>query len=439
MSRLRDLARRLFGPSGRVVPPLATDEPTPDLPLVLARLRSLVQEREQPGASREALRQCVEASLAREAAQLVRPIAIAPGAPAWVRLLHAEALLHVDDDLARETLDLLADDPETAAQAYLRLGDLARDSGDHAVALSHYERSLAFDFSSPRARMLADELRASLRPGASSSHPTLALPKDRLGPAAQRYRLLRELGRGGAGAVYLAEDLRLGRRVAIKVLHPEGRDQKAAMNRMLAEARGAAALAHPGVIRIFDLDPERRLIIMEHLAGGSLRDRMPPGEPLPPTSVAALGAALCEVLAAVHARGILHGDVKPANILFRRDSIGLDEPVLADFGIARVQGLDNGLRSAGTLLYMPPELRRDGSVDVRGDLYSVGVVLHEALSGTRPFDRKDLLQTETPRPPPLSDVPPALGKVVASLMAARPDQRPDSALRASQQLREALR
>lgn len=336
-----------------------------------------------------------------------------------------------------DALERATRDEATAALAHQALGDHFLEQGDTNLALAHYEQSLAWDFRSPRARTLAAELRARLSPVADSAHPTLTLPPDRLGPAAVRYRLLREIGRGGAGAVYLAEDVRLGRRVALKLLHPPRSGENDKAERALDEARIAAGLSHPGVIRIFDLDVARRLIVMEHLSGGSLRDRLLPGDPLPVSAVIGLGRALCEILQAIHARGILHGDLKPANVLFRAGRAGgLGDPVLADFGLARTQLVAaTAGPGAGTLTYMAPEQRRGTAQSVRTDLYALGVILFEAHAGRLPHSRQVLLSSVLPPSPQVPPgTPPPFESLLCDLLSARPEGRPADAGEARRRL-----
>lgn len=318
-----------------------------------------------------------------------------------------------------------------AAERHLRLADAARAAGDLEGALSHYERCLAWRLDTPRARTLADDLRG--RRGAGRDHPTLALPAERLGEAARRYRLLREIGRGGAGTVYLADDARLGRRVALKVLHP--RPDRAA--RALLEAQAAAALAHPGVVRIYDVVPAQRVVVMEHLAGGSLRERLPPGTPLAPRAAALLVGALCEIVEAVHRRGLVHGDLKPGNVLFRPDRRGLGRPVLADFGLARVRAT-TGAGAVGTLAYMAPEVRAGAAPGPAADLYALGVLLYEILTGAPPHARARLLSGERLPPPPLpGSIPSPLRALARALLAERPGDRPPSAAEVGARLAEA--
>ena len=373
--------------------------------------------------ARRALDAAVNAGLAPEARRCLAT-RDAADAPVWLRLLVADAALADDPDAGRGALEALADaEPrDLAAEARLRLGDLLRAAGDLAGARMHYERALALDLDLPRARALADALRTPAGAESGDGRPTLVLPRARLGPAADRYALLRELGRGGAGTVYLAEDVRLGRRVAVKVLHP--RPGEAPPARLLAEVQAAVAVAHPGIVRIFDVDPARGVVVMEHLAGGSLRDRLVPGEPVPPEAAAALARGLAEALAVLHRRGVIHGDLKAGNVLFRGGA-DLSAPVIADFGLAREAG--GGRRPAGTLAAMAPEVRAGAAPTPAADVWALGVLLHEVLAGRPPVSPGDLLQGAlTPGSLPDAVPEPFRGLITALLARAPADRPPDA-------------
>jgi hypothetical protein len=288
-----------------------------------------------------------------------------------------------EDALARPLLEKLSASPAHLLRARFLLGELAERGGDEEAARRHFEAVLAVELDYPKARARADRLR---RPAASApapaAAPTLAgLPDG--GAFAGRYRLVRELGRGASGAVYVAHDHELDRELALKILHPHARAQAQAETRVRAfsEARLAAAIRHPGVVAIYDLDEERQLLAMELCSGGALRELTSRG-PLPASTALRRSAELFDTLAAVHRHGIAHGDVKPANLLFRGPPTD-GELVLGDFGVARLTGEkpvidDRGAR--GTLAYMPPEQRR-GELGPAADVYAAGVILIELLSG----------------------------------------------------------
>jgi serine/threonine-protein kinase len=202
-----------------------------------------------------------------------------------------------------------------------------------------------------------------------------------------RYRLIRELGRGATSAVYLAQDELLGIPIALKVLHPQlaSPARSEARRRFFAEARLGAALRHPGVIAIYDLDEPTRTLSMEYLAGGTLRDRLRAHPVLPASEVWATARSFLTALAYVHGKGITHGDLKPSNLLLRAPGA----VVLADFGIAQLtppEGDAPGARATelpgGTPLYLAPEQFRGAAGSAATDLFGAGAILWELLHGT---------------------------------------------------------
>jgi len=191
-----------------------------------------------------------------------------------------------------------------------------------------------------------------------------------LAPA--RYRVEAEVGRGGAGTVFVAVDLRLGRRVALKVYHRRGGILDP---RLRAEAATAAGLEHPGVVRILDLDEALGAIAMEWIEGGALRARIAAADATV-AEACRWAASAAEALAFVHARGVVHRDLKPSNILLRGDG----RAVLTDFGLALPVGQEPataGIVGQGTLRYMPPEQRDGRPADPASDVYALGVTLGE--------------------------------------------------------------
>jgi serine/threonine-protein kinase len=291
--------------------------------------------------------------------------------------LYCDRLEHA---AARPLLERLTSVREHALRARFLLADAAERSGDAAEARRQLERILAVDLDYPQARGRADRLAPALpeTPIQPVAAPTLAgLPAS--GAGFGRWRLVREIGRGAAGAVYVAHDEELDRPVALKILHPHTRSRALPQARAWLEARLAAAIRHPGVVAIYDLDEERQLVAMELCAGGSLATRLRTG-PLPPAAALARAAELFSTLAAVHARGVVHGDVKPANLLFR-DAGDDADLVLGDFGLAQLGDEADEPSARGTLAYMAPEQRR-GTLSPAADVYAAGVILVELLAGT---------------------------------------------------------
>jgi tetratricopeptide (TPR) repeat protein len=200
-----------------------------------------------------------------------------------------------------------------------------------------------------------------------------------------RYRIVRRLARGGMGIVYLAHDPRLDRRVALKLLPPYLNADPAAVRRLGDEARAASALDHPHIETVYEIGEtadERVFIAMAYYDGETLRERIGRGRMSVP-EVVNLGAQLADGLNAAHRGGIIHRDIKPENILVTKDGV----LKIVDFGVAKVmrEGLASVGLPLGTAAYMSPEQTRGEALDHRTDLWSVGVVLYEMLTGSRPF------------------------------------------------------
>ena len=252
---------------------------------------------------------------------------------------------------------------------------------------------------------------------------------------AGRYQLGEVIGRGGMGVVRRGVDLRLRRDVAIKLLHPDLGAPADVRHRFEDEARAAAQLSHPAAVTVFDSgeDGDVAFLVMECLPGRTLADQLMDG-PLAPERVHALAVDLLGALHAAHSLGILHRDVKPANVLITADG----RPKLADFGIAKMaEGTDHTLTGLiiGTPAYLSPERLAGGAATPATDLYSLAVMLYEALSGEKPFSGDTplalaySLQTSTPVPiaTRCPGVDPRLAAAIDRAMAREPSERFGSA------------
>jgi hypothetical protein len=368
-------------------------EPEAELPPEEALLRNLLLRLAQPSegemrvtiGDREfwaAIQRLLATGRERTAIDLLtRFVAARPDDTALAMRLGELLCEKLEHATARPLLERLTSVREHALRAHFLLADAAERTGDEAEARRQLERILAVDIDYPQARSRADRLGHHLPPVAAPpvAAPTVAgLPDG--GAGFGRWRLSREIGRGASGAVYVAHDEELDRDVALKILHPHTRSRALPRARAWLEARVAAAIRHPGVVAVYDLDEERQLVAMELCTGGPLAARLRKG-PLPANEALARARELMSTLAAVHARGVVHGDVKPANLLYR-DAGDDAELVLGDFGLAQLVADGDEERAArGTLAYMAPEQRK-GAVAPAADVYAAGVLLVELLAGT---------------------------------------------------------
>ena len=227
---------------------------------------------------------------------------------------------------------------------------------------------------------------------------------------AGRYLLHGAIGTGASGRVYAADDTRLRRRVAVKVLHPALAEDGAFLRRFRAEAQLAASLHHPHIVTVHDWgEDDVPFMVLELLEGGSLRAMLDQGELLTVAQAARVGRDVASALEYAHARSVLHRDIKPANLLF--DEHGIVR--VADFGLARALAEASWTEPAGavfgTARYASPEQARGVQLDARSDLYSLGLVLVEAVTGTVPFASDTTLGTLTARTLESLAAPEALG------------------------------
>lgn len=235
-----------------------------------------------------------------------------------------------------------------------------------------------------------------------------------------RYRLVSVIGLGASARVYAADDVDLGRSVAVKLLHPGLRDDAPFLRRFRAEARAAAALNHPHVTMLYDwgVDEGDPYLILELLSGGSLRDILDQAGTLSRPQVARIGAQAARGLAYAHARGLVHRDVKPANLLFDEEG----RMRIADFGIARALSEAAWTEPMGSILgtarYVSPEQAQGGAVDGRSDVYALAITLYEALTGETPFNADTTLGTLMRRVGARLPDHPALGELAPVLSEA---------------------
>jgi serine/threonine-protein kinase len=255
-----------------------------------------------------------------------------------------------------------------------------------------------------------------------------------------KYKILRLLGSGAWGDVHLAEDTELDRQVAIKHLKGELAKDEVALERFLREARIIAAFKNPNVVIIYALEKENddHYIVMEYAEKGSLEDLLK--EATSGLSIREgidIAIAICQGLEAAHDKGIVHRDVKPSNILLFSDEKGNIIPKISDFGVAHMPTTDNGKvppltskgEMIGTVRYMSPEQAKGDEIDACSDLYSMGAVLYEMLTGKPPFTGSawDIIQghiDRKPEPPSQirSGIPGSLNRLVMRALSKEPSR-----------------
>jgi len=252
-----------------------------------------------------------------------------------------------------------------------------------------------------------------------------------------RYKVTEELGEGGKGIVFKAEDSRLGRTVAIKVIKGEGLDQQS-FARFEREARATAGLSHPHIVTIYDMgqEGESHYLILEFVDGPSLRGLISsqPGGRCDLATTLRIGSQVCQALEYAHSHSILHRDIKPENIMITSEGVAK----LMDFGLARALGgpqLTQRGVIVGTAAYLPPEQALGKGSDARSDLYSLGCVLYEMVTGRPTFPGDDpvkVIFSHINDPPMMprriaAEIPEALEQVIVKLLAKDPDRRYQSA------------
>jgi beta-lactam-binding protein with PASTA domain/tRNA A-37 threonylcarbamoyl transferase component Bud32 len=243
-----------------------------------------------------------------------------------------------------------------------------------------------------------------------------------------RYRLIAPIGTGASAQVFLADDVKLRRRVALKVLHPALADDQAFLRRFRAEARAAAALSHPNLMAVYDwTDEPDPYLVLEYLGGGSLRALLDRGRRLAVSQAVIVGLEAARALDYAHSKGFVHRDIKPANLLFGDEG----RLRIADFGLARALSeatwTEPGDGLVGTARYAAPEQASGSRVDGKADVYALGLVLIEAVTGVVPLTRESALSTLLCRIDNAVPIPDAMGPLIpilASMGRADPSERP---------------
>jgi serine/threonine protein kinase/tetratricopeptide (TPR) repeat protein len=268
-------------------------------------------------------------------------------------------------------------------------------------------------------------------PKRSPYAPTTCLGRMRSGQRLNQYVIEQPLGSGGMGVVYLAQDTRLNRKVAIKFLQEHHSRDPQGVSRFVREAQAAASLSHPHIVTVHEVGEVEGcpFLVMEYVQGNSVAD-LSSGSSLSLQRVVELAKGICEGLQAAHAKGVVHRDIKPSNIMV--DAHG--RPKILDFGLAFIQGAEELTQpgtAMGTIRYMAPEQIQGRPPDSRSDLFSLGIVLYELIAGRHPFERDNLAATlhaicnELPAALSVlrSEVPSQLQELITKLLEPEPARR----------------
>ena len=320
------------------------------------------------------------------------------------------------------------------------LGHLARVFDGMAVQVHSREERL---------RTQLRELRADIGIARNTAEMHAQLDGGTLKPGdvfADRYEILEVIGKGGMGTVYRARDRELDDDIAIKMLLPELVTNSTLVERFKSEIRLARKISHRNVVRTHDFGEWLGVyyLTMERVEGITVRELIDSRGALHAPSALAIGTQLADSLAVAHERGVIHRDIKPQNLLLDGDGV----LKVMDFGVSRLAERSSALTEAGLVVgtpaYMPPEQLLAETVDARSDLYAVGVVLYECVTGRLPFEAASVISmiakqlNETPTPPIelTADVPPALSSLIIRLLAKRPEDRVQDAAELARQLRQ---
>jgi CheY-like chemotaxis protein len=303
-------------------------------------------------------------------------------------------------------------------------------TGDPALAAELARLLEASDAAPDYLSGLRQELLGSNLSGVLHDATAATAPDPWIGRSVSHYRIIERMGGGGMGIIYRARDDRLDRTVALKFISPAIRADARARDRFREEARAASALDHPNICTIHDIGETgdgSQFIVMAAYEGDTLRSRLDRG-PLPPTDALDVARQVAGALAAAHQRGIVHRDVKPDNVFLTRDGV----VKLLDFGLARMadQRMSGSGSLVGTVAYMSPEQAAGGRTDARTDVWSLGVMLYEALTGERPFrgdtpgEVLDRIRTAEPDLSSLGpEVPPGVTAVLRRALTRDPEER----------------
>ncbi|PIE33613.1 hypothetical protein CSA56_10885 [candidate division KSB3 bacterium] len=320
--------------------------------------------------------------------------------------------------------------PKYKKESLYLLGTCFEHKGAVEKAQEQYERVLAIDyFYHDTLERLNAILERAKRQTTLSSTAIFQTDRQEANHLLQdRYEIVRELGRGSAGTVYQAVDLKLKRDVAVKVLYKRTMQKGAPLTTFLQEARLTAKLDHPNVVAVYDVDTELQCIAMEFVDGGTLQDRLTTHKRLTLEQARTVIIQLCQGLQCAHNAGVLHRDIKPANIFITRKG----RVKLGDFGIAhlvtREQDAFTQLSAQiGTLPYMSPEQVRGDRLTAASDIYAVGIVFYEMLTGSPPFLKGDIAYHHLHSQPQSPEIQPDIDAIILQCLEKAPNKRIQSA------------
>jgi tetratricopeptide (TPR) repeat protein len=339
-----------------------------------------------------------------------------PGSLVLGSIFLDRGMLSAAKDRYQKLLALHKDSPEPELDPMFQLARVYEEERDYDSALRLYEKVLAQDFNFRDARDRAARVKTA------KDAPATTKSKSASGPSTPstvpRYKILKQIGQGGMGVVYRAEDTVLNRIVAYKVLPASVREQPALLKNFLQEARIAASINHPNIVTIYDTghDPAGEVFIsMEFVDGLSLKELLDKVGGLPLPQFISIAKQICGGLAYAHGRRIIHRDIKPSNIMLSRDRM----VKIMDFGLAKIvnDAIADRTSVKGTPLYMAPEQILGKEVDHQSDLYSLGCTLYRMATGRLPFTKGDLYYQHlhvAPQPP--KDLNPKLPAAINTII-----------------------
>lgn len=331
---------------------------------------------------------------------------------------------------------------------YYVLATIYEQDGSPPQAAEIYEKILAIDYRYEDVEQRLAQARASLQddgPAAGvsarndGSAPATAAPTGQPG----RYRVVGELGRGGMGIVYKAEDTVLDRMVAFKVLPDRVKENPQAITNFMREAKAAAKLNHPNIVTVYDTGEQdgHYYIAMEFVDGTTIKEILRRRGAISGAGILHVTVQICEALGYAHEKKVVHRDIKPANAMWTRDK----KAKIMDFGLAKVveEVRNHTTVVAGTPYYMSPEQTLGKNVDHRTDIYSLGVTMFEMATGTVPFKEGNIPYHHVHTPPPdvralRADVPLVIAQIIARCLAKDPDERYQSAREILAEIRGSL-